>query len=130
MCVTGNIFPLQSYTRIYWQKGDLDTPGEMNSRCCVNRWWRYQWLNCASFNCFTVQSLKFHLIQKWLWKKPPHKNRKKKKKRTEAIMQHPSYSQDKNSEQPVNSNCNIDYSQQNSWKEKSIIQLEKTMCNY
>lgn len=50
--------------------------------------------------------------------------------RAEAVMQHPSYPQDKNSEQPVNSNCNIDYSQQNSWNEKSIIQLEKTMCNY
>lgn len=79
---------------------------------------------------FHCAILKISFDSKVVVKKTPHKNRKKKKKRTEAIMQHPSYSQDRNGDQPVNSNCNIDYSQQNSWNEKSIIQLEKTMCNY
>lgn len=131
VCMWQGTYLLFWATPGFTDKKDLDTVGEMNPRSCVNGWWGNWWLNSAPCNCFTVQSLKFLLIQKRLWKKKNTKNRKEKKiNRAEAIMQHPLYPQDKNSELPVSSNCNIEYSQQNSWNEKSIIQLEKTMCNY
>lgn len=80
---------------------------------------------------FHCAILEISFDSKAVVKKKTTKNRKEKKiNRAEAIMQHPLYPQDKNSELPVSSNCNIEYSQQNSWNEKSIIQLEKTMCNY